>query len=206
MGGSKAVLERARQSMKKGDYRWVAEVVNHVVFAEPENREARELQADALEQLGYQSESPIWRNFYLAGARDLRSGVNRKVPLQERSRDVLRGMAMDQFFDLMAIRLNGPKAADKRITVNWVLTDKNETYAMTLANGVLNHKRGRPAANADATVLLARPVFDLIAAGQATFSGRMLAGDIKIQGGKLKFLEMMSCLDEFDPWFNIVTP
>jgi len=206
MGGSKAVMERARESMKKGDYRWVAEVVNHVVFAEPENREARELQADALEQLGYQSESPIWRNFYLAGARDLRSGVNRKIPMQERSTDVMRGMAMDQFFDLMAIRLNGPKAAEKRITVNWVLTDTKETYTLTLGNGVLNHKRGRPAANADATVSLTRSVFDRIVAGQATFSGRILSGDISIQGSKLKFLEMMSSLDEFDPWFNIVTP
>jgi len=125
MGGSQAVLTRARESLKKGDYRWVAQVVNHVIFAEPENIEARELQADALEQLGYQSESPIWRNFYLSGARELRSGVNRNVPVQTRSRDVMRGMAMDQFFDLMAVRLNGPKAADKRIKVNWVLTDTN---------------------------------------------------------------------------------
>jgi len=77
---------------------------------------------------------------------------------------------------------------------------------MTLENGVLNHKQGRTATNADATVSLTRPVFDAIVAGQATFPGRILAGDIRIQGSKLKFLEMMSCLDEFDPWFNIVTP
>jgi alkyl sulfatase BDS1-like metallo-beta-lactamase superfamily hydrolase len=115
-------------------------------------------------------------------------------------------MEMDQFFDLMAVRLNGPKAEGKHITVNWVLTDTKETYTVTLANSVLNHKKGRPAINPDATVLLGRSVLDTIIAGEATFPGRILAGDIKIQGGKLKFLEMMSCLDEFDQWFNIVTP
>ena len=206
MGGSDAVLARARASMKKGEYRWVAEVLNHVVFAEPGNREARELQADALEQLGYQAESPIWRNFYLAGARELRNGVDKNVPVQARSRDILRGMSMDQFFDLMAVRLNGPKAADKRITVNWMLTDTNQSYKLTLENGVLNHKQGRLDANADATISLARSVFDSIMAKQATFPGRVLAGDVKVEGSMLKFLEMMSCIDEYDLWFNIVTP
>ncbi|MEE9912440.1 MAG: MBL fold metallo-hydrolase [Deltaproteobacteria bacterium] len=206
MGGSKAVLARAKESFTKGEYRWVAEVVNHVVFAEPDNRDARELQADALEQLGYQSESPIWRNFYLAGAQDLRKGVDRNAPVQTRNKDVLRGMAMDQFFDLLAVRLNGPKAADKHIVVNWVVTDTKEAYTLTLANSVLNHKKGRPAADSDAALSLSRSVLDTIIAGQATFPGRILAGDVKIQGSMLKFLEMMSCLDEFDLWFNIVTP
>ncbi len=206
MGGSDAVLARARASMQKGEYRWVAEVVNHVVFAEPGNREARELQADALEQLGYQAESPIWRNFYLAGARELRYGIDKSIPVQARSRDILRGMPMDQFFDLMAVRLNSRKAADKRITVNWVLTDTNQTYTLALTNSVLNQKRGRLDPKADTTVSLARPVFDSIMAKQATFAGRVLAGDIKIDGSMVKFLEMMSCVEEFDLWFNIVTP
>jgi len=206
MGGSDAVLARARVSMQKGEYRFVAEVLNHVVFAEPGNREARELQADALEQLGYQAESPIWRNFYLAGARELRYGVDKSIPVQARSRDILHGMPMDQFFDLMAVRLNSQKAADKRIVVNWVLTDTNEIYALTLANSVLNQKRGRKDPKADTTVSLARPVFDAIMAKQATFPGRVLAGDVKVEGSMLKFLEMMSCIDEVDLWFNIVTP
>ena len=205
MGGTEAILARARESMKRGEYRWVAEVLNHVVFADPGNRQARELQADALEQLGYRAESPIWRNFYLSGAKELRDGVVRN-DVQTGNRDVLRTITMEQFFDLMAIRLNGRKAADKRIVVNWVITDTNETYAMTLGNSVLNHKKGRPVGHADATVSLARSVVDTIITGKATFLGRILAGDIKIQGSKLKFLEMMSCLDEFDPWFNIVTP
>jgi alkyl sulfatase BDS1-like metallo-beta-lactamase superfamily hydrolase len=206
MGGSEAILARARESMKKGEYRWVAQVVNHVVFAEPGNREARELQADALEQLGYQSESPVWRNFYLSGAKELRDGITKNVPVQTGGIDVIRSMPLDMFFDFMAVRLNGPKAADKRITVNWVFTDTNQTYAVTLENGVLNYKRGYPAADPEATVVLTRAVFDAIAAKQATFPGRILAGDIRIEGRMLKFIEMMSCLDEFEFWFNIVTP
>jgi alkyl sulfatase BDS1-like metallo-beta-lactamase superfamily hydrolase len=206
MGGSEAVLARARQSIKNGEYRWAAQVVNHVVFAEPDNKEARELQADALEQLGYQSESPIWRNFYLSGAKELRDGVARNTPVQTGSSDVISSIPSDTFFDLMAIRLNGPKATDKRITVNWVFTDTNQTYAVTLENSVLNYKRERPAANPEATVFLTRTILDTIAAKQATFPGRILAGDIRVEGKLLKFLEMMSCLDDFELWFNIVTP
>lgn len=209
MGGSQTVLKQARESMKKGEYRWVAQVVNHVVFAEPENREARELQADALEQLGYQSESPVWRNFYLTGAKELRDGVDRNIPVQTGSIDIIGSLPLETFFDFMAIRLNGSKAAEKQMTVNWVFTDVNQTFAVTLENSVLNYKRGRAAADAVATVTITRAVLDRIAANQATFPGRILAGDIQIDGSKLKFLEMMSCLDDFDIsdfWFNIVTP
>jgi alkyl sulfatase BDS1-like metallo-beta-lactamase superfamily hydrolase len=115
-------------------------------------------------------------------------------------------MPLDMFFDIMAIRLNGPKTVDKQITVNWVFTDVNQTFAVSLENSVLNYKQGSLAANPSATVTLTRAVLDKIAAKQATFAGRILAGDIKIEGEMAKFLEMMSCLDEFDFWFNIVTP
>lgn len=206
MGGSSAVLAKAKEAMQKGEYRWVAEVVNHVVFAEPENREARELQADALEQLGYQAESPIWRNFYLTGAQELRKGVNKHAPVQEMSPDIARGIPMGQFFDLMAVRLDPEKAADKQIKVNWALTDINEVYVLTLADSVLNYQRVQKASDADATVSMTREVFNAIATKQATLAGRLLGGDIHIEGSRLKLLSMMSCIEEPDPWFNIVTP
>jgi alkyl sulfatase BDS1-like metallo-beta-lactamase superfamily hydrolase len=206
MGGSAAVLARAREDLRRGEYRWVAQALNHVVFAEPENREARELQADALEQLGYQSESAVWRNFYLTGAMELRSGVRRDGPVHQAGGDVVRTLPLDTFFDILAVRLNGPKAEGKRIAVNWIFSDPQEEYTVTLENGVLNHKRDRLHADPDATVFLSRGVFNAIATKQATFLGRILAGDIRVEGGMLKFLEMMSCLDELDPWFNIVTP
>jgi alkyl sulfatase BDS1-like metallo-beta-lactamase superfamily hydrolase len=206
MGGSAAVLAKARTYFQKGEYRWVAQVVNHVVFAEPENKEARELQAQTLEQLGFQAESPVWRNFYLSGAKELREGVPQKAPMRVGSLDVIRSLTLDMFFDYLAVLLNGPKAAEKKITVDWVFTDTQQEYSVSLENGVLHHKSGKRTARPDATVILTRNVLDSISLKQATFPGRILAGDIKIEGSMWKFLELMSCMDEFEFWFNIVTP
>jgi alkyl sulfatase BDS1-like metallo-beta-lactamase superfamily hydrolase len=205
MGGSAAVLARARAYFQKGEYRWVAQVVNHVVFAEPGNEEARELQARTLEQLGFQAESAVWRNFYLSGARELREGVS-KVPMTWGSLDVIRSLTLDMYFDYLAILLNGPKAAGKKVTVDWIFTDTKQEYSLALENGVLNHRAGKRAVNPDATILLTRSVLDSISLRQATFPGRILAGDIKVEGSTWKFLELMSCLDQFEFWFPIVTP
>jgi alkyl sulfatase BDS1-like metallo-beta-lactamase superfamily hydrolase len=206
MGGAAAVLAKARESFQAGDYRWVAQVVNHVVFADPGNREARELQAEALEQLGYQAESPVWRNFYLSGAQELREGVAGRGGPRGNSMDVLQALPTEAYFDAFAVRVNGPRAAEKRIAVDWVFTDTNERLSVTLENGVLRHKAGTGHPQPDATVTLTRRVLDDIAARNATFAGRLLAGDIRVEGSALRFLEMMSCLDEPSPWFNIVTP
>ncbi len=206
MGGSAAVLAKARTYFQKGDYRWVAQVVNHVVFAEPENTEARELQAETLERLGFQTESAVWRNFYLSGAKELRDGVPKNVPVKLGSPDVIRSLTLDMYFDYLAILLNGPKAAEKKITVDWVFTDTKQEYSVTLENGVLNYKSGKRAANPHATVILTRKVLDAISSKQATFQGRVFAGDIRIEGDRRKFIEMMSCMDEFEFWFDIVTP
>ena len=99
MGGADAVLSKAKESYAKGEYRWVAQVVNHVVFADPDNRAARELQADALEQLGYQAESGPWRNFYLTGAKELREGVKKLPTPNTASPDTVRAMTLEMFFD-----------------------------------------------------------------------------------------------------------
>jgi alkyl sulfatase BDS1-like metallo-beta-lactamase superfamily hydrolase len=206
MGGSAAILAKARIYFQKGEYRWVAQVVNHVVFAEPGNKEARELQAQTLEQLGFQTESPVWRNFYLSGAKELRDGLPQKMSLRSGKEDVVRSLSLDMYFDYLAILLNGPKAAEKKITLDWVFTDTKQEYSVSLGNGVLNYRAGKRSANPDATVILTRKVLDAISLKQATFPGRILAGDIKIEGSIWKFLELMSCMDEFEFWFNIVTP
>jgi len=119
---------------------------------------------------------------------------------------VLRTLPLDEFFDLLAVRLDGPRAEGKRIAVNWLFSDPREEHAVTIENGVLNHRRGRLHADPDATVHLSRRVFDAIATKQATFPGRILAGEIRVEGSLLSFLEMLSCLEEPDPWFNVVTP
>ena len=141
MGGAEAVLEKARASFEAGDYRWVAEVVNRVVFAEPDNREARELQADALEQLGYGAENATWRNFFLMGAQELREGVS-GTPTATAPPDVLARLTVSQLLDAMAIRINGPRAAKHHLRIDWNVTDPDEQHAITIRNGVLRHRPG----------------------------------------------------------------
>ncbi len=117
MGGAENLLAQARASFDKGEYRWVAQVVNHLVFADPDNTAALDLQADALEQLGYQAESGPWRNFYLSAAKELRDGVI-DLDTPQLGSDVIKATPLDMFFDLLAVRLIGPKAAGKKIVLN----------------------------------------------------------------------------------------
>lgn len=206
MGGAAAVIEKAQAAFEKGEYRWVAEVVNHVVFAEPDNREARELQSDALEQLGYQSESASWRNFYLAGARELRDGI-KKVPIpQGRNADMIPVMTIEMIFDFMSIRLNGTKARGKKFVFNWNFTDTKEQYVLALENCALTTQVGKQAPGADVTVTLSRATLDEMLGGGTNFVTIVAAGRVKLQGETRKLVEFFTLLDEFDIWFNIVTP
>lgn len=206
MGGAKNILKKARDSYKKGDYRWVAQVVNHVVFADPANQEAKNLQADALEQMGYQAESGPWRNFYLTGAKELRDGVKQLPTPNTASADTIRAMTMDLFFDYIGMRLNGPKAAGKKAILNFNFTDTREQYKVEMENGVLNHTPNRRASNADATITLTRETLNSIILQETTLASAISAGDVSIEGSQAKLEEVVSYLDTFEFWFNIVTP
>ncbi len=205
MGGADAVLARARESFDKGEYRWVAEVLNHVVFADPDNRQARELEADALEQLGYQTENATWRNEYLVGAYELRNGLP-KTTGRPFSLDMLKAMTLDMFFDYLGVRLNGPKAKGVTLGVNFEFTDTGQKYAVTLQHSTLIYAAGKQLEEPDASVILKRTTFNAIAARESTFEKEIAAGAIKIQGKPLALLQLFSLLDNFEPTFNIVTP
>ncbi len=154
MGGADSVLAEARASFDAGDFRWVAEVVSHVVFADPTNDAARELEAQALEQLGYQAESGPWRNFYLMGARELREGAVGTATVTAGA-DLVAALTVEQLWDAIAVRVDGPAAWEVDLSINWEFTDTGERYALTLEHGVLTHVHGaRP--DADATVALPR--------------------------------------------------
>jgi alkyl sulfatase BDS1-like metallo-beta-lactamase superfamily hydrolase len=206
MGGAKTVLTKARESFNKGEYRWVAQVVNHVVYADPSNQEAKTLQADALEQLGYQAESAVWRNFYLMGALELRQGVPKLPPRPIGAPDIVAGMTTEMIFDFLAVRLNGPKAAGKVIKLNYLFPDTNERFLVGVENGVLNYSAGKQLPQADATVTLTRPVLNQIVGGTATFDQKMAAGEVKVEGRREALGELVSLMDTFAFWFNIVTP
>ncbi|MFN8499331.1 MAG: alkyl sulfatase dimerization domain-containing protein [Anaerolineae bacterium] len=206
MGGAESLLAKARESFAKGEYRWVAQVVNHLVFADPENAAARALQADALEQLGYQAESGPWRNFYLSGAKELRDGVVELAAPKSVTPDTVRATPLDMFFDLLAVRLNGPMAAGKVITLNARFTDIGEDYVVRVENGVLNHVRGKQADDADATLITTRAALDRVALGEVTAPQLLATGEARIEGDPAKLVEFLSLMDTFEFWFNIVTP
>ena len=205
MGGSQAIIARAREDFAAGNYRWVAEVMNKVVFAEPDNIEARNLEADAFEQLGYQAEG-LWRNWYLVGAYELRNGVTKTLGGATASPDVLTAMSIPLNFDYLGVRLNGTKADGKKIVLNWDFTDVREQYALTLRNSALTYRANWQDPQADATITLTRAVWDALILGQTTLDQALASGAIKVTGNGQKFTELLGMLDTFKPDFPIVTP
>lgn len=205
MGGADATIKRAREDYKAGQYRWVASVMSKVVFADPANKEARALGADALEQLGYQSEAATWRNAYLLGAFELRNGVGPQPPALVNA-ELLKGISIDLAFDFLGVRLNAAKAEGKKIVINWTFTDLNQTYVMNLENSALTHTSGKLSDKADASVTLTRAALDAITLKQRTFLGSVLTGDVSVGGNPLKLRELFGLLDEFSTGFEIVEP
>jgi len=206
MGGAEAVLKRARDDFAAGQYRWVASVTSQLVFADPANKAARELGADALEQLGYQSEAATWRNAYLLGAAELRGGVPPAQRGSTASAELLKGVSIDLAFDFLGVRLNAPKAEGKHIVINWTFTDRNETYVMNLENSALTHRAGKLDDNADVGVKLTRAALDAITLKQRTFVDSIATGDVSISGNPVKLRELFGLLDDFTPDFEIVEP
>ena len=206
MGGADAVLARARADFEKGEYRWVAQAVNYVVFADPGNVAARELQADTLEQLGYQTENGTWRNFYLSAARELRDGVVVMPTPSTASPDAVKAMSVEMFLQFLAVRLNGPKAADRAYVFDLQFEDLGERYLVEVENGVLNFTKDAVAVAPTATIAMTREAMDAIALRQASFHDLSADGTVKVTGDVAAVADFLGLLDTFEFWFNIVTP
>lgn len=205
-GGVEPLLENVREALDAGDYRWAAELCSHAVFAEPENGQARELEARALEQLGYQSESAVWRNLYLVGTRELRDGPPVIKGLRRAaSADVAKALSIEQLWDAIGARLDGPKAWNSDIAIAWHFTDVHELWTVSVRNGALSAVP-RPAENAHATVTLTRVAFDAMLLGEGDLGELFASGQISIEGDGVKLGELLGLLDEGDPAFAIVTP
>lgn len=209
MGGADAVLRRAREDFDAGQFRWVAEALNHVVFADPAHREARELAADAMEQLGYQAESATWRNSYLLAARELRSTSAASTPKGVSiSPDVIAILPFGSFLEYLGIRVNGEKAQHLEARFDWRLVDGDavDAHRISLSNGALNHLPGSHGPQADAVVEMTRGQLSKLSAGRQALLGALDAGQLKIAGDAALFRSFLETLDEFDPMFNIVEP
>ena len=206
MGGADTILARARSDYAEGNYRWVAEAVNHVVFADPANQEAKNLQADALEQMGYQAESGPWRNFYLTGAQELRNGVAKLPTPNTASADTIKAMSLDLMFDYLGSRLDGPKAADQSLTLNVVFPDTKQKYLLEIANGVLNHTANAQSEDAGATITMSRETLNNIILRHTTMKDAIAAGEVTVDGDQAQLDTLLGLLVTFEFWFNIVTP
>lgn len=207
MGGADAVVAKARQSFEAGDFRWVAEVLNHVVFADPDHQPARDLLADTYEQLGYGAENGTWRCAYLSGAHELRHG-GFGTPVTPVSPDVLAQLTPEQMFDALAVRVDGPRSWDEHLTLDIDLTDVGTRYRLTLRNGVLSSTTAPQTTAADAVVHLpaaALPALPALAAGASDPVGATAAG-ITVDGDPAALGRLMAALDTPDPDFAIVTP
>ncbi len=204
-GGAEQLLGSARKAYDEGDFRWVAELVNHLVFAEPDNTEAKELQARALEQLAFGAENATWRNFFLTGAVELRDGVLGSAATIAPA--VLSGISTSQLLDAIAVQIDGPRAGETRIAMRWSLPDTGEEFLVALENGVLRHRSGRPPQErVQATVTIERGALNELILGRAAPEQLLGAGRLAVEGDAAALGQMMSLIDPPDRGFAIVTP
>jgi alkyl sulfatase BDS1-like metallo-beta-lactamase superfamily hydrolase len=196
LGGADAVVAKARQYSDAGDLRFAAELLNHAVFADPGHTEARQSLAAIYDQLGYGAENGTWRNFYLMGALELRHGA---VPpsLSLLSPDMIQALTVEQLFDSIAIRVNGPKAWSETLTIDWDFTDEGTQHRTALSNGVLVHWSGTRPGEADLTVTLTKPQLLALLAGQGP-------GSLTSTGDLGVLQRLLGLLDTPDPGFAIV--
>ncbi|MBL8772047.1 MAG: MBL fold metallo-hydrolase [Phenylobacterium sp.] len=197
MGGPDRVLAEGRRAFEAGDYRWTAEIVGHLVFADPAHEAARALQADALEQMGYQAESGPWRDFYLTGAQELRKPRPKSDTPRQASAGQLRTLPADNLLDALSVRLNGLAAGAETIGLTVAFTDTGERFAVRVENAVLHHRAGE---GGPAAELSRGDLVDLVT-GAKTVAEAGVAGD-----GAAELARLVSLLDRFDLWFEITAP
>lgn len=205
MGGADAVMVRAEKAAKEGDHRWAATLLNHVVFADAENKTAREQLACVYTQLGFEAEAGTWRNIYLTGAQELRDGpmVLRQGGL---SADVLTATTTPMLLDFAAVRVNPDKAVARAFKLSLVLTDRNETHLLTVANGVLIHEVGVSEPDVACTVRMARIELLMTLFAGVPVASRVAEGAIRFDGDASAYDALVDLIEPIDTNFNIVTP
>jgi alkyl sulfatase BDS1-like metallo-beta-lactamase superfamily hydrolase len=201
MGGANRILEKARKSFVDGEYQWVAEVTKHVIYAEPNNKEAKLLCADALEQLGYIAESGPWRNEYLMGAQELRYGI---IPSKGSfiSNDVLNNLPLGDVIYLLSIRIDGIKAGDLNYKINFIIPDREEIASTEVKRGIFRYLNDQLAEAADVTVTMPRDVLYQL----ATSNEKPDSSKILIEGDIQKWNLFLSLQEPLTHNFNIMTP
>ncbi len=206
LGGAEALLEKAEIAYAAGEYRWAAELLNHLVFAQPDVTAGRALLARTYDQLGYQAESGPWRDVYLSAAYELRHGKSKEGVSLADAVALLREIPRGQFFDSMAARLNGLRAEDSDLTINFTFSDLNENHVLWIENAVLHHRMAEPVDGANATLKLTHEMFLRMVTGQAGLKDTLMSDDLDVDGSRLDLLRFFRLFDNPDGTFAIVTP
>ena len=204
MGGPEAVLAKARVCYDEGDYRWVAEVLHHLVMTDPEHTAGRSLLADTLEQLGYRAESAPWRNFYLSGALELREGLAPGSPYKA-SAGMLAAIPLANFYQLMAVRLHAARAEGLVLHINLAFTDAPATL-LSVENSVLHAVEGQQEPTADASLSIAVADFKSLMSGQTQAATLIEQGKLRLDGDAAALVTFAGLFEEFERRFPIVTP
>jgi len=205
IGGADKAVAAAQTAYDKGEYRWAAELLNHVVFGQPDNQAAKELLARTYEQMGYMAESATWRNSYLTGAAELRNGPPKKGISRAGLVDMLDQTPVERFLEAMAASLDGPAAEGKNLKINLVLSDTKESFVLWIENAVLHFKKTAPAADANATLTLTKSLFIKTIAGTAGVKDTLLSDDLKVEGSRIDLVRFFALIDKAPGTFAIVT-
>ena len=205
-GGADKLLAAGKAAITSGDYRWAAELLNKLVFAEPDNKDGRAALASAYDQLGYQAESGAWRNYYLAAAASLRGNAVENISGNGQSRSFVSAIPTGVFFDALATRFDAAKGAAVAGTFQFVLPDSKESVAVVVGGGVEVPRYGVTDAAPTATITLNRATLDDVMLGQAQFPALMQSGAIKIDGDRMAFLSWFALHPPANPRFNVVVP
>jgi alkyl sulfatase BDS1-like metallo-beta-lactamase superfamily hydrolase len=207
LGGAAEVIKKAQASYDKGEYRWVAEVLKHVVFTNPDNQAARNLQADAFEQIAYQSESGIWRNLYLTGAKDLREGAPKPPPaLPGANIKFFSGLTPEAIFDYLSVAIDGPKAAGKEIYARFIFPELKKNILVYLKNGVLHQTQSKPDLAAEVTLTIPKVKFAALLGNPDDAISIIQSDGVSLEGDPFKLRELFSNVEKLNPVWNIVTP
>jgi alkyl sulfatase BDS1-like metallo-beta-lactamase superfamily hydrolase len=206
MGGAAAVRAKASEAFARGDYRWTATLLNHAVFADPNDGEARALLARTYDQLGYQAESGPWRDIYLSGADELRHGVTKSAISPRAAGELLRHVPPAMFLTAMAASLDGPAAAASNGTFNFIFTDVDQSFVLTLEHGVLHHRQAAPDPRAAATVRLTRALLVKLVTGEAGLRDLVFSDELAVDGSRLELLGFLRLLGRPSGDFPLVTP
>ena len=204
MGGSKKIIKKAQKLYEEGEYKLSQEILNKLVYAEPDNQKAKDLLADTFEQIGYQQESPSVRNSFLAAAYELRNGIPTGSSTNTSGPDMTRAMATELWLDFLGVRLDSKKAAGKAFTINLVTPDNDETFILELSNGTLTNIKGFQEDDADLTITIDRADLEKTMMGKVSFDEQIESGKASLDGDRAPYETLKTLLTQFDIGFEIM--